>query len=72
VSKQHHIIKTKKGYAAVVEGGQAKEITNKAAVAKIKKQLAIRKKAGIELSKVIRSQGVTSCAMFQATRTTAE
>lgn len=53
----------------MVEGGQAKEITNKAAVAKIKKQLAIRKKAGIELSKVIRSQGVTSCAMFNATNT---
>jgi len=72
VSKQHHIIKTKKGYAAVVEGGQAKEITNKAAVAKIKEQLAVRKKAGVEISKVIRSSGVTSAAMWQATRTVSE
>jgi hypothetical protein len=71
VSK-HHIIKTKKGYLAVVEGGQSKEITDKEAVAKIKKHLATRKKAGIAISKVIRSRGVTSCELYTAARTVGE
>jgi hypothetical protein len=71
VSK-HHIIKTKKGYLAVVEGGQSKEITDKAAVAEIKKHLATRKKAGMELSKLIQSRGLTNVMMFQATRTLGE
>jgi hypothetical protein len=71
VSK-HHIIKTKRGYLAVVEGGQSKEITDKAAVAEIKKHLATRKKAGIELSKLIRDRGLTTANMFQATRTLGE
>jgi hypothetical protein len=71
VSK-HHIIKTKRGYVAVVEGGQSKEITDKAAVAEIKKHLATRKKAGIELSKLIRDRGLTTANMFQATRTLGE
>jgi hypothetical protein len=71
VSK-HHIIKTKRGYLAVVEGGQSKEITDKAAVAEIKKHLATRKKAGMELSKLIQSRGLTNVMMFQATRTLGE
>jgi hypothetical protein len=71
VSK-HHIVKTKKGYLAVVEGGQSKEITDKAAVAEIKKHLATRKKAGMELSKLIQSRGLTNVMMFQATRTLGE
>jgi hypothetical protein len=71
VSK-HHIVKTKKGYLAVVEGGQSKEITDKEAVAKIKKHLATRKKAGMELSKLIQSRGLTNVAYFQATRTLGE
>jgi len=71
VSK-HHIIKTKKGYLAVVEGGQSKEITDKEAVAKIKKHLATRKKAGMELSKIIQSRGLTNIAYFQAARTLGE
>jgi hypothetical protein len=71
VSK-HHIVKTKRGYLAVVEGGQSKEITDKAAVAEIKKHLATRKKAGIELSKLIRDRGLTTANMFQATRTLGE
>lgn len=69
---KHHIVKTKRGYLAVVEGGQSKEITDKESVAKIKGLLATRKKAGVELSKVIRGRGLTSCAMFQATRTVGE
>jgi hypothetical protein len=71
VSK-HHIIKTKRGYLAVIEGGQSKEITDKAAVAEIKKHLATRKKAGMELSKLIQSRGLTNVMMFQATRTLGE
>jgi hypothetical protein len=71
VSK-HHIIKTKRGYLAVVEGGQSKEITDKAAVAEIKKHLATRKKAGMEISKLIQSRGLTNVMMFQATRTLGE
>jgi len=71
VSK-HHIVKTKKGYLAVIEGGQSKEITDKAAVAEIKKHLATRKKAGMELSKLIQSRGLTNVMMFQATRTLGE
>jgi hypothetical protein len=71
VSK-HHIIKTKRGYLAVVEGGQTKEITDKEAVAEIKRLLTIRKKAGIELSKLIRDRGLTTAMMFQATRTLGE
>jgi hypothetical protein len=71
VSK-HHIIKTKRGYLAVVEGGQTKEITDKEAVAEIKRLLRIRKKAGIELSKLIRDRGLTTAMMFQATRTLGE
>ena len=69
---KHHIVKTKRGYLAVVEGGQSKEITDKAAVAEIKKHLATRKKAGIELSKLIRDRGLTTANMFQATRTLGE
>ena len=69
---KHHIVKTKKGYLAVVEGGQSKEITDKAAVAEIKKHLATRKKAGMELSKLIQSRGLTNVMMFQATRTLGE
>jgi hypothetical protein len=71
VSK-HHIIKTKRGYLAVVEGGQTKEITDKEAVAEIKRLLRIRKKAGIELSRLIRDRGLTTAMMFQATRTLGE
>jgi hypothetical protein len=71
VSK-HHVIKTKRGYLAVVEGGQTKEITDKEAVAEIKRLLRIRKKAGIELSKLIRDRGLTTAMMFQATRTLGE
>lgn len=56
----------------MVEGGQSKEITDKAAVAEIKKHLATRKKAGIELSKLIRDRGLTTANMFQATRTLGE
>lgn len=69
---KHHIIKTKRGYLAVVEGGQTKEITDKEAVAEIKRLLRIRKKAGIELSKLIRDRGLTTAMMFQATRTLGE
>ena len=69
---KHHIIKTKRGYLAVVEGGQTKEITDKEAVAEIKRLLTIRKKAGIELSKLIRDRGLTTAMMFQATRTLGE
>jgi hypothetical protein len=71
VSK-HHIIKTKRGYLAVVEGGHQKELTDKKSVAEIKRLLGIRKKAGIELSKLIRDRGLTTAAMFQATRTLGE
>ena len=56
----------------MVEGGQSKEITDKAAVAEIKKHLATRKKAGMELSKLIQSRGLTNVMMFQATRTLGE
>ena len=69
---KHHIIKTNRGYLAVVEGGQTKEITDKEAVAEIKRLLRIRKKAGIELSKLIRDRGLTTAMMFQATRTLGE
>ncbi|HEU0273117.1 MAG TPA: hypothetical protein VFQ83_01140 [Candidatus Udaeobacter sp.] len=69
---KHHIIKTKKGYIAVVEGGQTKEITSKKDVAEIKRLLKIRRDAGVELSKLIRGRGLTTAMMFQATRTLGE
>lgn len=69
---KHHIIKTKKGYVAVVEGGQTKELADKKSVAQIKRLLGIRKKAGIELSKLIRDRGLTTANAFHATRTLGE
>jgi hypothetical protein len=69
---KHHIIKTKKGYLAAIEGGDKKELTDKESVAEIKRLLGIRKKAGIELSKLIRDRGLTTCNAFQATRTLGE
>jgi hypothetical protein len=69
---KHHIIKTKRGYLAVVEGGQTKELADKESVAQIKHLLRIRKKAGIELSKLIRDRGCTTANEFQATRTLGE
>jgi hypothetical protein len=69
---KHHIVKTKRGYLAVVEGGQTKEVADKKSVAQIKHLLRIRKKAGIELSKLIRDRGLTTANEFQATRTLGE
>jgi hypothetical protein len=70
--KKPHIIKTKRGYHAVVEGGQAKELTNKKDVAEIKRLLKVRRDAGVELSKLIRDRGVTTASEFEATRTLGE
>ncbi len=66
---KNYIIKTKRGYLAVVEGGREKDITDKEAVAEIKRLLRIRKEAGLELSKLIRDRGLTTASVFQATRT---
>jgi hypothetical protein len=68
VSKSY-IIKTKRGYVAVVEGGQEKEITEKQAVAEIKRLIKIRHKAGRDLSKLIRHRGVTAASINNATST---
>jgi len=69
--KKPHIIKTKKGYHALVEG-QGKQLTNKKDVAEIKRLLKVRRDAGIELSKLIRDRGLTTANIFQATRTLGE
>lgn len=56
----------------MVEGGQAKELTNKKDVAEIKRLLKVRRDAGVELSKLIRDRGVTTASEFEATRTLGE
>lgn len=63
-----YIIKTKRGYLAVVNGGDEKELTDKEAVAEIKRLLKIRKHAGIQLSKLIRDRGLTSASVHHAAR----
>lgn len=66
---KNHIVKTKRGFLAVVEGGHAKEITSKAAIAEIKRLINIRRKAGKELSKLIRDKGCITASVNFATRT---
>ena len=64
-----YLVRIKKGFVAVREGGTDKEITDKATVKKINDLLKQRRAAGKELTELIASKGVIIASVHQATRT---
>lgn len=64
-----YLIRTNKGFAAVLEGVTLKEITDKVGKDKIQEQLDKRRTAGETLTKLVQAHGVTIASVHNATKT---
>jgi hypothetical protein len=58
-----YLAKIKNGYLAVVEGHGEAEIKDEQTIKKIEKQLKVRKKAGEQLSEIIKDKAISTASI---------